>query len=79
MQPRLISVVNRQGVKDTSLEDEVTPEFSTDKVFPPYTVCRFRQAFGEGKMPFHIPYCLCCGTNGIFRRPRCDSNAQPSD
>ena len=35
-QPRLMSVVNRQGVKDTRLEGEVALEFSTDIVFPPY-------------------------------------------
>jgi hypothetical protein len=30
-----MSVVNRQGVKDTRLEGEVAPEFSTNIVFPP--------------------------------------------
>ncbi len=38
MQPRVMSVVNRQGVKDTRLEGEVAPEFSTHIVFPPYRV-----------------------------------------
>jgi hypothetical protein len=37
MQPRLMSVVNRQGVEDTRLEGEVAPEFSTYVVFPLYT------------------------------------------
>ena len=33
-----MSLVNRQGVKDTRLEGEVAPEFSSYIVFPPYRV-----------------------------------------
>jgi hypothetical protein len=44
MQPRLMSVVNRQGVKDTRLDGEVAPEFSTYRVFPPYKETKARLA-----------------------------------
>ncbi len=38
MQPRLMSLVNRQGVKDTRLGGDVAPGFSTYIVFPPYRI-----------------------------------------